>query len=108
MMQALFAVFHSGFNLQCHPGPSEPFEQQGGSPVLALMTCISMTTVNSFSPVGLRDYKDDGGFSLTLQLAFQVKFTIKQNQRLLPTDESQSFRGGCQVPEMVFWGFLLP
>ena len=79
MMQALFAVFHSRFNLQCHPGPPEPFEQQGSSPILALMIHISMTTVNSFSPVGLRDNEDDGGFGLTLQFAFQVKLTINQN-----------------------------
>ena len=79
MMQALFAVFHSGFNLQCHPGPPEPFKQQGGGPILALMTHISMTTINSFLPVGLRDYKDNAGFSLTLQFAFQVKLTINQN-----------------------------
>ena len=91
MMQALFSVFHSGFNLQCHPGPPEVFEQQRGGPVLALMTHILMTTINSFLPVRLRDYKDDSGFSLTLQLASQVELTINQNQGLLPTDESQSF-----------------
>ena len=79
MTQALSAVLHSGFNFQGHPGPPELLKQQGGGPVLALMTCISMTTINSFSPVGLRDYKDDSGFSLTLQFALQVKFTINQN-----------------------------
>ena len=79
MMQALFAVFYSRFNLQCHPRPPEPFKQQGGGPILALMTHISMTTVNSFLPVGLRDNKDYGGFGLTLQFAFQVKLTINQN-----------------------------
>ena len=47
--------------------------------VLALMTHISMATIDCFSPVGLRDDEDDGGFSFTLQLALQVKLTVNQN-----------------------------
>ena len=43
------------------------------------MTHILMTTIISFSPVGLQDYKDNSGFSLTLQFVLQVKFTINQN-----------------------------
>ena len=66
-----------------------------------------MTTIDSFSPMGLRDDEDNGGFGLTLQFAFQVKPTINQNEGLLPTNESQSFQGGCQVPKMVLEGFLL-
>ena len=66
-----------------------------------------MTTVNGFSPMGLRDNEDNSGFGLSLQFAFQVKLTVNQNEGLLPTNESQSFQSGCQVPKMVLEGFLL-
>ena len=79
MPETLFTILHSGFDFHHHPEPPEPFKQQGSSPVLALMACILVTTINSFSPVGLWDYEDDSGFSLTLQLAVQIELTINQD-----------------------------
>ena len=68
------------------------------------MTCIPVTTINSLSPVSLRDNKHSGHLSFPLEFAIQVKLTIYQNQRFLPTDESQTFRGGCMVTQVALKG----
>ena len=66
-----------------------------------------MAAINSLSPLGFWDDKHSGHLSFTLEFTIQVKLTIYQDQELLPTDESHTFRGGCIITQIVLVGSLL-